>query len=300
MPGLDALPPDQRAVLQLVLRRRRSYDELADVLTMPPDAVRERARAALAALVTPPEGLAGSDRGAIADWLLGQATVPPAAAREGPGRAWAAELRDMLAPLAPGDLPELPPPAADRPATAEPRSSRLGGALLLAGLAVAVLAVVVWLVAGRDDGDHKASAGAPPARSSTGSGTTTPGIRTVGQATLSAPGGGKALGIARLAVQGSAGAFVLAAQGLAARPGSDFGVWLIGGAQRPAFLGTVPGSRLRSGGRLAVQTSVPRAVGSYTTMLVTREPRSARTQAPTQPGTILLSGRLRLTGSVGR
>ena len=43
MATLDSLPADQRAVLQLVLRRGRSYDEIARLLSIDRAAVRERA-----------------------------------------------------------------------------------------------------------------------------------------------------------------------------------------------------------------------------------------------------------------
>ena len=41
--SLDALAPDQRAVVQLVLQQDRSYDELAGLLGISTDAVRDRA-----------------------------------------------------------------------------------------------------------------------------------------------------------------------------------------------------------------------------------------------------------------
>lgn len=54
----DRLPPDQRAVLSLVLDRGKSYAEVAAMLSMPEAAVRERAHAALDTLAgagdTPP------------------------------------------------------------------------------------------------------------------------------------------------------------------------------------------------------------------------------------------------------
>ena len=50
MSGLDNLPPDQRAVLQLVLARGRSYDEIAGMLSIDREAVRRRALDALDAL----------------------------------------------------------------------------------------------------------------------------------------------------------------------------------------------------------------------------------------------------------
>ena len=50
MASLDSLPADQRAVLQLVLQRGRSYDDIAKLLSIDRAAVRQRALAALDAL----------------------------------------------------------------------------------------------------------------------------------------------------------------------------------------------------------------------------------------------------------
>ena len=50
MASLDSLPADQRAVLQLVLQRGRSYDEIAQMLSIDRAGVRERALPALDAL----------------------------------------------------------------------------------------------------------------------------------------------------------------------------------------------------------------------------------------------------------
>src|SRR5205807_611635 len=45
--SLDSLPADQRAVLQLVLQRGRSYDDIAALLSIDRAAVRQRALGAL-------------------------------------------------------------------------------------------------------------------------------------------------------------------------------------------------------------------------------------------------------------
>ena len=50
MSGLETLPPDQRAVLQLILAQRRDYAELAGLLKIDAGAVRTRAHAGLDAL----------------------------------------------------------------------------------------------------------------------------------------------------------------------------------------------------------------------------------------------------------
>jgi hypothetical protein len=66
---LDDLSPDQRAVLQLLLRQGKSYDELAALLRIDPAAVRSRASAALGALGP---AIDDADRDELSDWMLGQ------------------------------------------------------------------------------------------------------------------------------------------------------------------------------------------------------------------------------------
>ncbi len=88
---LDALAPDQRAVVQLVLQRDRSYAQIAELLKISEDAVRARAHAGLGALA--PEVELPADKIAqIADFLLGQQNGKPRQAtrkllRDDDGRA---------------------------------------------------------------------------------------------------------------------------------------------------------------------------------------------------------------------
>ncbi len=72
--SLDALAPDQRAVVQLVLQQERSYEDLAGLLGITADAVRERAHRGLDRLA-PTEGVSDDERAAVADYLLGQQSV---------------------------------------------------------------------------------------------------------------------------------------------------------------------------------------------------------------------------------
>ena len=73
MSQFDSLPADQKAVLQLLLRQGRSYEELSGLLKLEPGAVRQRAHRALDAL-GPDDGASLSDdrRAEVSDWLLGQ------------------------------------------------------------------------------------------------------------------------------------------------------------------------------------------------------------------------------------
>ena len=50
MATFDQLSADQRAIVELVLQRGKSYDELADLLGVPEDRVRELAQGALVTL----------------------------------------------------------------------------------------------------------------------------------------------------------------------------------------------------------------------------------------------------------
>ncbi len=185
MASLDSLPADHRAVLQLVLQRGRSYDDIAQLLSIDRTSVRERALSALDAL-GPRTGVPPERRALITDYLLGQ--LPSRISEEtrnrladAPGeRAWARVVASELAPLASGGLPEIPTGASRRePADASPArdaeppprrrepiaapgaprmargatgtpggppSSRRGGALLLAGLGLLAVIVVVVLV----------------------------------------------------------------------------------------------------------------------------------------------------------
>lgn len=209
MASVDNLPPDQRAVLQMVLSRGRGYDEIAKMLQIDRSDVRQRALDALDAL-GPGTRVPAERRALITDYLLGQ--LPPGVreeareqlARSAGERAWARVVASELQSLAEDPLPEIPAAAADDDArsvpAAEPEapvpasttapatepeppaarergprtiyqpSSRRGGAILLGLVAAVVVGVVVFLIAGSGGSSHKS-----PAASAATSGSTTPG-----------------------------------------------------------------------------------------------------------------------------
>ena len=207
MASLDSLPADHRAVLQLVLQRGRSYDDIAQLLSIDRAAVRERALSALDAL-GPQTGVGPQRRALITDYLLGQ--LPPQVSdatrerlAETPAeRAWARVVASELAPLATGSLPEIPAeatrrseaarteparapaaaatPAAPRMSPGEPPfesrpSSRTGGAVLLVGgvLVIVVVVVAVILIASGGGGPKTTSTNAGvPTTTSAPTGTT--------------------------------------------------------------------------------------------------------------------------------
>ena len=113
------LSPDANALLELILAKGQSYEDIASLLDVPESEVRDRARAALTEL-----GGADPDRNvALTDWILGQADPIGRAdaarrLREDPeDHALARALVESLRDLAPeADLPRLP---------GEPRGGRL-------------------------------------------------------------------------------------------------------------------------------------------------------------------------------
>jgi hypothetical protein len=118
MSPLSALAPDQRAVLELLLRQGRDYAELSELLGLPESGVRARAHAALAALAPERVAPVGED-GAVADWILGQQDdeeaerTRGAIARMPAWHAWASEVTDRLSEVEGAELPELPQPEAE-------------------------------------------------------------------------------------------------------------------------------------------------------------------------------------------
>ena len=197
MATFDQLSPEQRAIVELVLRQGKTYNELADMLNMHEGRVRELARDALVELA--PVSVRGVEedwRGQLADYVLGQQSGPEATATKGhlrrseAARSWARSLLDSLEQLYEnGSVPAIPegergrgrrvaaaePPAGPREPSARPGLAPVADPLmrrrLLAGagaLLLVLLIVLVWpigLLTGDDDSssaDQPGAAGANP------------------------------------------------------------------------------------------------------------------------------------------
>ncbi|MEA2369163.1 MAG: hypothetical protein QOF65_1011 [Thermoleophilaceae bacterium] len=119
MATLDQLPPEQRAIVELVVQRGRSYETLAEVLQVPAARVRELAREALTELSPRTASLVDVDRrGQVADYLLRQQSPDDERStrdylkQSETARAWALSLLDSLDPLyANGSAPPVPEPS---------------------------------------------------------------------------------------------------------------------------------------------------------------------------------------------
>jgi hypothetical protein len=362
MASLDSLPGDQRAVLQLVLGRGRSYDEIAGLLSINRVAVRERALAALDAL-GPQTKVDREQRSMIADYLLGQLSADEAVevrdrlSESAAQRAWARVLSSELAPLSNRALPEIPvggdapgveppsdalpvPPlpssapteapaggaptaggeasgsgtpvaetggattasdaptsdAIPGPASPErpPRSSRLGGAILIA-VAVVVVAVILVVVLNSGGGSKPKVASTPTSASTPSSSTTAASSSTtpkvVAQVNLTpTAAGSKTAGIAEVLDEGSTYGVAIVAQGVppnTAHPPNAYAVWLYNSPTHAHFLGFVnPG--VTSSGRLSTAGALPSDASKYKQLVVTVETSAT----PKAPGQIILQGTL--------
>jgi hypothetical protein len=318
MASLDSLPGDQRAVLELVLGRRRSYDEIAGLLSIDRGAVRDRALAALDAL-GPPTELSADDRRTICDYLLGQLPAAQAdavherLAGSPAERAWARVVSGELTPLADGPLPEIPdngapadapptPAAAPAPAGAPPagpRSSRRGGVIVLGLGAAAVIAavIVVVIVTSSGGGPHhepvaaaSSSTTTAAARASTTTSSTTA-AKVVAQINLDpTAGGSKAAGVAEVLQQGNTKGIAVVAQNMVPntkKPANAYALWLYNSPTSAKFLGFVtPG--VAKNGKLQTAGALPAGASGYKQLIVTLE-TSAK---PKSPGQVILRGAL--------
>ena len=318
MASINDLPPDQLAVLRILLAQHGSYAQIAGSLRIQEREVRSRAVAALDSLasVEPPPD---AERDATADYLLGQqdeATGQETRAMlaDSPAAlAWAGSLREPLAELSSGSLPRLPEAGAGAPRLAEdddglapvapaaaaagvaasPAASSDGerryGRLLLAG-AGALALVAVGLVIGRATApsDQPTTSGATNAAQRDANATP------VAAARLKPPPGApapKALGIAQFAREQGRNVLGVAAQDMPKTPkGSGYGVWLSGGASEPVWLGFF--SAVNRQGQIGAQAVVPVNPTTYKTVLITRE----GSRNPKSPGTTYLSGAITGTG----
>jgi hypothetical protein len=315
---LDALAPDQRAVVQLILQRDRSYAQIAELLKISEDAVRARAHAGLSALA--PEVELPADKIAqIADFLLGQQNGKPRQSTrkllrdDVAAREWAETVRDSLADV--GEVPDLPAgaemPVEEEPAKPAPRprplregrrptepegtaaasSSRLGGALLIGGAVLAIVVVVLALFVFKGD-DKDKSPKSSAAASATATPTATP--QQVGQIALKGTNGSKAAGVMTLYTAQNQLAFTLQGANVPKNKSNEaYAVWFTtpgGGSQRLGFAQpvTANGQLGTTGPRTADLDKFPRWLAKYKQVVVSRE----RNGSAKKPGPVVLRGAL--------
>ncbi|MFZ2114633.1 MAG: sigma factor-like helix-turn-helix DNA-binding protein [Solirubrobacteraceae bacterium] len=295
MTELDRLPPDQRAVLSLVLDRGKSYGEVAELLGIPEDTVRDRAHAALDALAddAAPQGgsRTGSGRGARPGAESGLGARPGAesataasgfaAAGVGPGPARAGTGASSTPPPRPRE-PRSPQTSA---------GSRRAGALLLGAIVVVIVVVVILVSSGGGKGSTPTTTAAGTTTTTTGTGTsstsTTSSTKPKLDSTirLSSPEPSvNAAGVAYVLSQGNRRAFYVTAQGLPPSSGFFYAVWLYNSPSAAEPLGRA--SSVSSNGRMEGGNPLPSNAGDYAKLIVTRETSTH----PKEPGPTVLSG----------
>jgi Sigma-70, region 4/Anti-sigma-K factor rskA len=285
MTELDRLPPDQRAVLSLVLDRGKSYAEVAELLGIPENTVRDRAHTALDALA---DDVAASGDSRLPS-IPGARPGPPSttavsrftAAGVGPGPTKAGTGASSAHPTRPRE-PRSPQTSA---------ASRRAGALLLGAIVVVIVVVVVLVSSGGGKGSTPTNTAASTPTSTAGSGTsstsTTSATKPKLDSTirLSSPEPStNAAGVAYVLSDGSRRAFYVTAQGLPPSSGFFYAVWLYNSPSDAEPLGRA--SNVSSNGRMEGGNPLPSNAGDYAKFIVTRETSTH----PSQPGPTVLSG----------
>jgi hypothetical protein len=304
MTTLEQLPPDQRAVLSLLLRQRKRYDEVASALGLGPEAVHDRAHAALAVLAPRQARLLDhAERERIGEYLLGQQSDQEAAATKAylagstPAREWARAVALELVKLAAGSMPEIPDAAHEPPAStpladpipsSSPPISRRGGAVLL-GAIVIVAAVAIAIVLSSGKGGGASGSQSSDTKSSTSQSQSE--THGTGKAKLEkeaalkpAQPGSKAEGAAFIATEGTKRALYMAAKGLPATNGFSYVVWLIPTQGKPFAFGRTPSVGAKGSFQAAeLLTTDPSTLAGIE---ITQE----SSPRPSAPGTVVLRG----------
>jgi Sigma-70, region 4/Anti-sigma-K factor rskA, C-terminal len=274
MSRLDDLPPDQRAVLLLLVQQGKSHAEIADMLAIPESSVRDRAQAGFAALAG--EGGSPSPPASI--------PAPPASGAE---RAPGAAAREPGAPVTttPRRRPPPPPRPPAPPSSGASAASRRAGALLL-GAIVVVIVVVAILVSGGGGSSHKSSTSSSTTTGSAKTSTTAGEPHIDKQLNLVSPDpSSKAVGLVEVLSQGSKQAFLVTAEHLPPNEnGSFYAAWLYNSPSEARVLGRAP--NVGSNGQLQAVGALPTDAGHFREMLITRETSSK----PAHPGPVLLNG----------
>jgi hypothetical protein len=171
-------------------------------------------------------------------------------------------------------------------------SSRLGGALLLVGIAAAVVVAVILLSAG--GGSHPKAASATSASGASNgakASTTTTGPTVSQRLTLRSPNPGSAtVAAVEILTEGGKRAFYMAAEHLPPSKGFYYGIWLYNSPTSAEQLSRSP--TVGSNERIAGGALLPANAGNYHEMLLTRETSSH----PTHPGPVVLQGAFSLGG----
>jgi hypothetical protein len=322
------LNPSQLATLQLLLKQRRSYDEIAVLLKTSSSAVQTRAHEAVDALGPETPDIGADRRKEIADYLLGQQSASRrAATREyledlATGRSWARAVAGALRPIGGDNLPDVPAEPAEvdqasaaldrrtAPQDEVQRNSNVRTKLLVvaAALVVATLLIVSLGIFNDHGGNNPRTATVtrttpPEVPVAVGEGVLRPPMGTPSGASGASGQSGASGASGQSGASGASGQMgiiqypstnrfklLVATKGLKPAPkGSAYGVWLYTSKVDNAFVG-FPKNKLDGKGVLDVVADLSPDTRTYREVLLTLE----RVERPRRPGTVVLRGVLRL------
>lgn len=211
----------------------------------------------------------------------------------------AARRRSRTGGAAPVEEPDLEPDRDDEEPDAEPGavragatrpSSRLGGAILIGGLALVVAGLVAWLVL-KDNGDDGKGSSSTQATSAPTSTQAQPTPKAIAQVNLK--GAGKSLAVAQILRSGTQTAIALVGQNIPPSTTKDaYAVWLYSSPTKAKRLGYAP--PVTKSGRLQGVAPLPADAPTYKEVVVTREPAAGQAASSKRPGQIVLRGPLKL------
>jgi hypothetical protein len=290
------LTDDQKAMLRLLAQREEGYDDMAALMGISVEEVRERVKEALAEVEEPPAPEEEPEP------PTAPASTPPPAAPE-------------PEPPAPVEPPPVPKPVVAKKRSAQVPKDR--GALIGLGAgALVVIALVIVLIVGGDGGSSDSSGTTSGEANLAENASAQAENKNLTQAVLSADDGSDAGG------QAIFGRFkkkvLLQVTGEGLEPSSDgesYAVWLSHSGQAMVPVGTV---KVKDSGRLAARFEVPPTVlvlvarGAFDEIQVTRTSDSALSAAIAKArktkkesaytGTPVLSGKITgpLVGAGGK
>lgn len=289
VPTLDSLSDERRAIIELVIRRGKSYAEISDLLTLPEDRVRAYARESLTELAPrTAEGVESSWRGQVADYLLRQQSGPEALATRShlkssdAARSWALSLADSLADLYPDDAqPDIPEAGAAQLAAAlkprvPSRPARPAGPLspgaeamlvrrrIIGAVAATVAIALVAFGLGKILGEQETPPVAGPETEST------PEIIPLGAVELQPLQGEQGIGLVTLFSQAGAPGIVIEAADLEPTDEEQaYQVWLYNSDKEAVGIGA---AQTDEQGRFAASGALPTDFVNYKFIDVSREP----------------------------
>lgn len=255
------LTDDQKAMLRLLAQREEGYNDMAALMGISVEEVRERVKEALAEVEEPPAP-EGEPEAPVAPVPTSPSTPEPPAAVEPPPAPAQEPVSAPPGPAEPTDQPAPKPAVSKKRSTQVPRIKvpKDRGALIGLGAgALAVIALVIVLIVGGDSGGGSSSSGTAAGEGSQAENASALAENeNLTQAILSADDGSDASGQAIFGRFKKKVLLQVTGEGLEpSSSGESYAVWLSHSGQAMVPVGTV---KVEDSGKLAARFEVPPTV----------------------------------------